>query len=90
MDLPAPLGRDHRAPLDPEVERHRPATGEEAAGRTSPRPGLAGDDPLTSGPLVGLGPDLHWAASAVIDASFGWIIDGATTLEVLRARSPGV
>jgi nicotinamidase-related amidase len=30
-----------------------------------------------------LGRDLHDAALAVIDASFGWVVDGQTTLEVL-------
>jgi biuret amidohydrolase len=34
-----------------------------------------------------LGPDLHDAAKKVIDASFGWVVDGAATLEALRARS---
>jgi nicotinamidase-related amidase len=33
-----------------------------------------------------LGPDLHAAAKSVIDASFGWFVDGETTLEALRAR----
>jgi nicotinamidase-related amidase len=33
-----------------------------------------------------LGPDLHAAAKQVIDASFGWFVDGETTLEALRAR----
>jgi nicotinamidase-related amidase len=32
-----------------------------------------------------LGPDLHRAAMEVIDASFGWSIAAATTLEVLRS-----
>jgi nicotinamidase-related amidase len=30
--------------------------------------------------------ELHDAALAVIDASFGWVISGETTLDVLRAR----
>jgi nicotinamidase-related amidase len=33
-----------------------------------------------------LGPDLHEAAKKVLNASFGWFVDGATTLEALRAR----
>jgi nicotinamidase-related amidase len=33
-----------------------------------------------------LGPELHDAALAVIDASFGWVISAATTLEALRSR----
>ena len=33
-----------------------------------------------------LGRALHEAAEAVIQASFGWVIDAATTLEVLRSR----
>jgi nicotinamidase-related amidase len=33
-----------------------------------------------------LGPELHDAALAVIDASFGWVVSGATTLAALRAR----
>ncbi len=34
-----------------------------------------------------LGPELHDAARRVIDASFGWLIEGATSLDVLRART---
>jgi nicotinamidase-related amidase len=34
-----------------------------------------------------LGPELHEAALAVIDASFGWTIAAETTLDVLRARA---
>lgn len=34
-----------------------------------------------------LGPSLHDAAESVIDASFGWIVDGRTVLDVLAARS---
>lgn len=34
-----------------------------------------------------LGPALHAAALGVIDASFGWVIDGATSLSVLHARN---
>lgn len=33
-----------------------------------------------------LGPELHEAALAVIEASFGWVVDGATTLDVMRGR----
>jgi nicotinamidase-related amidase len=33
-----------------------------------------------------LGRELHEAALAVIGASFGWVIDSATALDVLRAR----
>lgn len=32
--------------------------------------------------------ELHEAALAVIDASFGWVVSAATTLEILAARSP--
>ncbi len=35
-----------------------------------------------------LGPALHQAAKDVIDASFGWLIDGSLTLQLLRSRSP--
>jgi isochorismate hydrolase len=31
--------------------------------------------------------DLHDAALAVIDASFGWVIPAETTLEALRSRA---
>lgn len=34
-----------------------------------------------------LGPELHDAALAVVDASFGWVVDGQTTLDVLAQRS---
>ncbi len=34
-----------------------------------------------------LGPALHQAAKDVIEASFGWLIDGSSTLEPLRRRS---
>ena len=34
-----------------------------------------------------LSTDLHEAALAIIDASFGWVVSAATTLDVLRARS---
>jgi nicotinamidase-related amidase len=33
-----------------------------------------------------LGPDLHEHAKAVINASFGWFVDGKTTVEALKAR----
>ena len=33
-----------------------------------------------------LGRELHDAALAVIDASFGWVISAQTTLEILRDR----
>jgi nicotinamidase-related amidase len=33
-----------------------------------------------------LGPDLHEAAKKVINASFGWFVDGETTLDALRAN----
>ncbi len=33
-----------------------------------------------------LGEELHQAAKAIIGASFGWVVDGAATLEVLRER----
>jgi nicotinamidase-related amidase len=32
--------------------------------------------------------ELHEAALAVIDASFGWVVSAATTLEALRERDP--
>lgn len=35
-----------------------------------------------------LGPELHEAASSVIGASFGWMTSAATTLDVLRERTP--
>jgi nicotinamidase-related amidase len=35
-----------------------------------------------------LGPTLHDAALAVLDASFAWVIAAETTLEVLRSRIP--
>jgi nicotinamidase-related amidase len=34
-----------------------------------------------------LGPDLHEAAKKVLNASFGWFVDGETTLEALGARA---
>lgn len=34
-----------------------------------------------------LGPRLHEAANLVIAESFGWVVDGATTLDVLGARA---
>jgi len=34
-----------------------------------------------------LGRELHDAALAVIDASFGWVVPAETTLELLRART---
>jgi biuret amidohydrolase len=34
-----------------------------------------------------LSTELHEAALAIIDASFGWVASAATTLDVLRARS---
>jgi nicotinamidase-related amidase len=34
-----------------------------------------------------LGPELHDAALAVIDASFGWVISAETTLDALRSRA---
>jgi nicotinamidase-related amidase len=34
-----------------------------------------------------LSTELHDAALAIIDASFGWVVSAATTLDVLRARS---
>ena len=37
-----------------------------------------------------LGPDLHGAAERVIDASFGWVIEAATTLEVLGSAGATV
>jgi len=33
-----------------------------------------------------LGPELHEAARKVVDASFGWFVDGRTTLDALRTR----
>lgn len=36
-----------------------------------------------------LGPRLHDAAESVIDASFGWIVDGRTVVEILAARRGG-
>ena len=33
-----------------------------------------------------LGAELHEASKKVINASFGWVVDGASTLEVLSAR----
>jgi nicotinamidase-related amidase len=33
-----------------------------------------------------LGPDLHEAAKKVINASFGWFIDGPASVEALRAN----
>jgi nicotinamidase-related amidase len=33
-----------------------------------------------------LGPELHEAAKKVVNASFGWFVDGQTTIEALRAR----
>lgn len=34
-----------------------------------------------------LGRELHDGALRVLDASFGWVVDGRTSLEVLRART---
>lgn len=36
-----------------------------------------------------LGPELHAAAIQVLEASFGWRIDGPTVLEILRSRIGG-
>jgi biuret amidohydrolase len=36
-----------------------------------------------------LGRELHEAAKHVVNASFGWFVDGSTTLEVLRKRAVG-
>jgi nicotinamidase-related amidase len=33
-----------------------------------------------------LGPELHAAAKKVVDASFGWFVDGELVLEALRSR----
>jgi hypothetical protein len=35
-----------------------------------------------------LSAELHEAALSVIDASFGWVVSAATTLDVLRRRYP--
>jgi nicotinamidase-related amidase len=37
-----------------------------------------------------LGPRLHDAALAVIDASFGWVISAETTLAALRNRAGAI